>query len=142
MQLSIIKNVFIFSLVALICNVARAEYDDAQRDRPRILTAATQNRIEMSNLKFPLSKQLFTAPLSALMKIPELIESLSGGNDGFLTMHTITFETHGKPFTCVANVLLKPDNKWFVSVDSCGGKDGTKLWTTSGARLFDWTQAN
>lgn len=115
-----LRILFMAMVFTILGTHAHAEYPDAVRDRPKILAAARINKVEMSNLRFPLSKQLITAPITAIAAIPELIGYLFGSQEGFVILHTIVFEQGQKTLTCGAAVTYKPDNTSYVSVGNCG----------------------
>ncbi len=116
-------NRFVMASILILSSVnvlAKDLYPDAVRDRPSILQAAKLTGVEMNNLEFPLSKQVITGTITALSKIPELAGYLFGSKEGFVTLHTITFDQKGIKLTCGAAVILKPDGSTLVSVSSCG----------------------
>lgn len=113
--------------VALAKTAYAYDYPDAVRDRPIILAAAKTRGISMDNLEFPLGKQVFTALITALAKIPELLGYVVGINDRFVTLHIITFNSQGKRYTCGAYVATLSNNTWEAEVSICG-QEGTAFF--------------
>ncbi len=112
---------------ALVETAYAYEYPDSVRDRPIILAAAQNRGISMDKLEFPLIKQVYTAPITALAKIPELIGYVAGENDRFVTLHIITFNSQGKRYTCGAYVASLSNNSWEVEISICG-QDSTAFY--------------